>query len=170
MTAGPPGRLDADEACDAFAAALDPVRAEAAAAGVPLALEHNHALRRDIGFLHTLRDMVEYAEQVDLGIVVELNNCWIERRLPQTFRRGAPRFSVVQVSDYAIGTSDTPNRLVPGDGDIPLERLLGLLLEAGYAGPFDLEFLGPKIEAEGYAPAIRRGVAWLSDTLERLGA
>ena len=105
MTAGPPGRLDAEEACDAFAAALDPVRAEAAAAGVPLALEHNHALRRDIGFLHTLRDMVEYAEEIDLGIVVELNNCWIERRLPDTFRRGASRFSVVQVSDYAIGTS-----------------------------------------------------------------
>ena len=57
---------------------------------------------------------------------------------------------LVQVSDFAVGTLATPDRLVPGDGDIPLARILGQVLDAGYAGVFDLELIGPKIDAEGY--------------------
>ena len=68
---------------------------------------------------------------------------------------------LVQVSDFAVGTLSTPNRLVPGDGDIPLDRILGQVLDAGYAGCFDLELIGPAIEAEGYA--VRRSPARSSD-------
>jgi sugar phosphate isomerase/epimerase len=65
------------------------------------------------------------------------------------------------VSDFVVGTLTTPDRAVPGDGDIPLEHLLAQLLDAGYQGVFDLELIGPRIEAEGYEPAIRRGLAAL---------
>ena len=44
------------------------------------------------------------------------------------------------------------------------------LLDAGYQGLFDIEVLGPHIEAEGYAAAIRRSADWLSDLLKRCGA
>ena len=44
-----------------------------------------------------------------------------------------------------------PNRCAVGDGDIPVERLMGMVLDAGYEGAFDLEILGPRIEEEGYA-------------------
>ncbi len=57
---------------------------------------------------------------------------------------------LVQVSDYVIGTLRTPDRAVPGDGDIPLARIIGQLLEAGYDGVFDIELIGPRIEVEGY--------------------
>jgi sugar phosphate isomerase/epimerase len=60
--------------------------------------------------------------------------------------------------------------MVPGDGDIPLERVIGNLLDAGYTGRFDIEMLGPHIEAEGYESAVPRAVGWLSTTLDRLGA
>ena len=76
----------------------------------------------------------------------------------------------VQVSDYAIGTLSTPDRLVPGDGDIPIERILGDVLDAGYTGMFDIELIGPRIEDEGYASAIGRSVDWLGAALTRLGA
>jgi sugar phosphate isomerase/epimerase len=59
---------------------------------------------------------------------------------------------------------------VIGDGDIPLERLLAMILDAGYAGMFDLELLGPKIEAEGYLSATRRSLERASEMLEQLGA
>ena len=62
----------------------------------------------------------------------------------------------LQVSDFAVGTLSTPNRLVPGDGDIPLRRIVDQLLDAGYEGVFDLELVGPKIEEEGYRGAIAR--------------
>ena len=62
------------------------------------------------------------------------------------------------------------NRRVPGDGDMPLTWLIEQLLEAGYGGVFEIEVIGPHIEAEGYASAIRRSVHWLNETLVRLGA
>jgi sugar phosphate isomerase/epimerase len=73
------------------------------------------------------------------------------------------------VSDYAVGTLSTPNRLVPGDGDIPIERILRDVLDAGYTGMFDIELIGPRIEDEGYGPAISRSVDWLTGALTRLG-
>ena len=61
------------------------------------------------------------------------------------------------------------NRRVLGDGDIPLEWLLGHLLDAGFAGYFEIETLGPAIEAEGYGPAIARSLAWLNERLTKWG-
>ena len=131
-------------------------------------MEHNSQLRRDIGFIHTLSEIVDLpkrlgSESVSNSITVGLNGIC-------TFRRGVSFFHLVQVSDFVVGTFDTPNRAVPGDGDIPLERLIGEILEAGYQGPFEVELVGPRIDEEGYSSAIVRSVRWLSDVLERLGA
>jgi sugar phosphate isomerase/epimerase len=78
--------------------------------------------------------------------------------------------SLVQIGDYKLGTFDIPNRCALGDGDIPVERLFGLLLDAGYGGPFDLEILGPEIEEEGYRAPIVRSVERASEILDRFGA
>jgi sugar phosphate isomerase/epimerase len=75
------------------------------------------------------------------------------------------RITVVQVSDYLVGETTRMNRRVLGDGSIPLEWLLGQLLDAGYKGMFEIETLGPAIEAEGYASAIRRSLDWLNQRL-----
>ena len=63
-----------------------------------------------------------------------------------------------------------PSNEIAGDGDIPLRRILGGLLDAGYRGFFELEILGPRIEAEGYESAVRRSLAHLGTLLEELGA
>ena len=47
---------------------------------------------------------------------------------------------------------------------------MGLVLDAGYHGPFDLEILGPRIEEEGYRAPIGRSVERASEMLARLGA
>lgn len=101
---------------------------------------------------------------------MEVNACWAERGLAGTIAAGVDRLRLVQVSDFAVGTLSTPNRLVPGDGDIPLERIVGDVLSAGYAGCFDLELVGPRIDEEGYEPACRRSVDRLTAMLTALGA
>ncbi|CNK71281.1 xylose isomerase domain-containing protein [Mycobacterium tuberculosis] len=78
--------------------------------------------------------------------------------------------ALVQICDYSFGTPDTPNRSVIGDGDIPLERLIGDILDVGYTGVFDIEILGARIEAEGYRSAVGRSVERASDLLNHLGA
>ena len=101
---------------------------------------------------------------------MEINACWLERALDDTVADGVDTFRLVQVSDFVLGTVDTPNRAVPGDGDIPLARILGQVLAAGYAGAFDLEIIGPRIEQEGYESAVHRSVDNVAAILDELGA
>jgi sugar phosphate isomerase/epimerase len=158
VTAGAPGALGWDDCVRALGDALEPLRAPAARLGVRLAVEHTNPMRRDIGFIHSLRDMVEVARRLDVGVVFEVTNCWYERDLEATIVDGAGTFDVVQLSDYLVGTVSATERAVPGDGDIPLARIIGLLCEAGFDGPFELEMLGPRVEEEGYGPAIARAL------------
>ena len=170
LTTGPAGALAWDEAADALEEALGPVLAAARARDLRFALEHTNSLRVDVGFVHTLRDAVDLARRLDVGVCMEVNACWAERDLAATVAEHVDRLALVQVSDYAIGTLSTPARLVPGDGDIPLERILGQVLAAGYEGRFDLELVGPAIDAEGYEASSRRALATLGSMLESLGA
>jgi sugar phosphate isomerase/epimerase len=170
FTTGPAGSLPWEDAADAFEAALAPVLVEARGRGVPFAIEHTNSLRVDVSFVHTLRDALDLARRLDAGVCMEVNACWAERGLAGTVAGGVDRLRLVQVSDFAVGTLSTPNRLVPGDGDIPLERILGQVLAAGYEGCFDLELIGPRIEEEGYRSACRRSIDRLGEMLESLGA
>jgi len=166
FTTGPtPPRMPTDEAFDRAVANAAPILAYAKKIGVPLALEHNNAAHRDVGFVNTLHHCVEFSQATGIGICLEIQNCWIERDLPRLFRENMDRITVVQVSDYLVGETTRMNRRVLGDGSIPLEWLLGQLLDAGYKGMFEIETLGPAIEAEGYASAIRRSLDWLNQRL-----
>jgi len=170
FTTGPAGPLPWDEAAGALESALAPVLPEARSRGVPFAIEHTNSLRVDIGFVHTLADAIDLARRLDVGVCMEVNACWAERGLADTVTAGVDRLRLVQVSDFAVGTLSTPNRLVPGDGDIPLPRILGDVLAAGYAGCFDLELVGPRIDDEGYESACRRSVDRLTEMLTALRA
>jgi sugar phosphate isomerase/epimerase len=170
VTTGPAGPLSWETAADALEAALGPVLGEARDRSLPFALEHTNSLRVDVGFVHTLADVVDLARRLDVGVCMEINACWAERGLGETIAGSMDRIRLVQVSDFAVGTLSTPNRLVPGDGDIPLARILGQVLDAGYDGCFDLELIGPAIEAEGYATAVPRAVDRLADLLASLEA
>jgi sugar phosphate isomerase/epimerase len=170
FTTGPSGPAVWEDAANSLRASLAPVIARAQSSGVSLALEHTNSLRADVGFVHTLRDAIDLARSLDIGVCMEINACWGERALRETIVNGIERIRIVQLSDYVVGTLSTPDRAVPGDGDIPFDRIVGDLLEAGYAGTFDLELIGPRIEAEGYERAVPRAVDTVEALLIRLGA
>lgn len=168
FTTGPAGVLTWEEAADALEAAMAPVLAEAKSRGVRFAVEHTNSLRVDVGFVHSLADVLDLARRLDTGVCMEINACWAERGLAATIAAGIERIALVQISDYRIGTLTTPARLVPGDGDIPIERIVRTVLAAGYTGDFDLELIGPAIDDEGYDAAVPRSIDWLSDLLTRV--
>lgn len=165
LTTGPAGSLEWEAAAGALRSAINPVRIAAAQAGVRIAIENTSAMRLDLSFATTLRDTVDLAENLGVDVCVELNSCWAERAFVATLLRARPRLAHVQISDASVGSLSTPDRLVPGDGDIPLARRIGELLAAGYAGAFEIEMVGPRIEAEGYESAIRRAIAYVSELL-----
>jgi sugar phosphate isomerase/epimerase len=165
FTTGPFAPLTWDEAAEALAEALKPVLPAARDAGVTFAIEHTNSLRVDVGFVHTLADAIDLARTLDTGVCMEVNACWAERDLAATIRTGIDRLALVQISDFKVGTVASSQRLVPGDGDIPLHRIIGDLVDAGYEGLFELELIGDAIVAEGYDRAIPRAVDTLDDLL-----
>jgi sugar phosphate isomerase/epimerase len=170
FTTGPFAPLTWDEAADALEAALQPVLAEARARNIDFAIEHTNSLRVDVGFVHTLRDAVDLAARLGTGVCMEINACWAERGLDTTIREHVDRIRLVQVSDFKVGTIASSQRLVPGDGDIPLARILRTLVDAGYCGMFELELIGDAIAGEGYDAAVPRAVDALDRLLDDVGA
>lgn len=170
MLTGGHGTLTWEEATDRFAEAVAPCVAEAKAAGVALSIETAGAFRAHFHLAHNLRDTTTLAEKADIGVCLDLFSVWTEAGLQQSIERAMPRVVLVQVGDYVFGDPCLPGRAVPGDGNIPLERILGWVLQAGYRGAFDLELVGARIEKEGGVSAARRAAVHVSEILRRLGA
>jgi sugar phosphate isomerase/epimerase len=159
-----------DEAADLFSEFVAPAVARADELGVPLLLEPTNPLRADISFIFWQRDAMDLARRAGTKVMLDFQSCWYERGLEQVVRTNMDLVGLTQISDYVIGTTETGNRVVPGDGDIPLERLLAMVLDAGFEGSFDLEVMGPRVEEEGYRSSVRRSVERASELLDRVGA
>lgn len=170
MLTGGRGGLTWEDAAEAFSEAIAPCVARAKDAGVTLMVEPASTVFADIHIAHSLRDAVLLAEMADIGVCLDVFTCWTEARLQQTIQRAAPRIHLMQVSDYVLGDRASPCRAVPGDGAIPLARILGWALDAGYTGAFDLELLGPRIDGEGRVAACARSARWISDFMDGRGA
>lgn len=170
LVTGGRGPLSWEQAAERFAEILAPCLAPAREKNVRLTVETASDFNVDIHIAHTLDDTVTLAEIAGIDVCVELHACWFEARLKEKLARAIPKTGLVQVSDYVAGDRTAPCRAVPGDGMIPLECLLGHILELGYEGVFDLELLGPRIDAEGPRPATRRAAEYMSELLTRLGA
>ena len=164
------GDVPWERAAEMFCQAVAPIAARAGEFGVRLAVEPTNPLRTDVSFVHCVRDAMDLARMAGIGVVVDFYSAWYERHLDQLLRDNIDLVTLVQIGDYKLGTFDMPHRCAIGDGDIPVERLLRLVLDAGYQGRFDLEILGPTIESEGYRAPIVRSVERASEMLERLGA
>jgi sugar phosphate isomerase/epimerase len=169
MLTGGRNGLPWEQAAERFAQAIEPCVHEAEQAGVSLAIENASSLYADIHLAHTLRDTITLAELAGIGICIDLFHCWAEADLAGLLRRALPRTQLIQLSDYVLGDRALPARAVPGDGAIPIETFVAQALADGYRFGFDLELLGPRIDAEGRLAAAGRACAAVSAMLDRLG-
>jgi len=173
LTPGRPTGAVWEQVLDRLAEAVAPSVAYARDKGVRLAFEPSK--RTEVSFVHTLGDAIDVAERTGLGIVADIGNFWMERDLRATLLRAAPHIALVQLTDVSIGTVRSPDdppsggRVPFGEGDLPIARILHDIKDTGYAGPLELELIGPLGDREGYAPVIRRGVAAAEAMLSEAG-
>jgi sugar phosphate isomerase/epimerase len=167
---GPPGRgwFDQwDANCAAYAEAVAPCLAHARERDVTLAFEPT--LRPALSFVHTLRDGLDLCAVSGVAMVVDIGNCCTERDHRATIRAmPINRMGLVQISDLDAGTPAAPGmgiRVLPGEGDLPLEDHIRAAHEAGYAGAYEIELLG---QAEPDRTAIRRSLELVSAMLDRV--
>jgi sugar phosphate isomerase/epimerase len=162
--------MTVDESIDALCTVIRPLVDRAREVGIRFAIEPSTPVNHDRGCLHSLHDSIWVAEQTGADLIVDVQTTWLERDLKTMVRENLDRVALVQVSDYIVPTETRFSRAVPGDGAIPIERILEDILEVGYDGVFEVELMGPRILEEGYESAVPRAVSWLSDCLYRLNA
>jgi sugar phosphate isomerase/epimerase len=166
--AGPAGGLSWDDAAEALVTASATVVSHSGRVGVPLIMEQTNPLYADTDFVHSFRDAVDRAAVTGLGLCLDLFHIWEERYLLENARRALPALHLLQLGDFCYGTRQVPDRAVPGDGVMPIRRIVGGLVESGYQGPIDLELLGPRIWREGARSAAVRAGRYMSDLLQSM--
>lgn len=170
MTTGGRGSLRWAEATARFAEEIAPCAARAREAGVKLSLEPTSHLYADASIAHRLFDTLTLATRAGIGVGIDLFACWVDADIEDAIVAAGPHTALVQVSDYVFGDRGLPCRAVPGDGAVPLDRLIPLILQNGYRGYFDLEVIGPRLETEGPEAGLGRAGDWMTQLLDGTGA
>ncbi|WP_375385276.1 TIM barrel protein [uncultured Microbacterium sp.] len=164
-TTGGRGAMTWADAARCYLEVVAPCVAYAAERSIRLVLEPTPAAYADAHLLHTLRDTIDLAERAHAGVCIDIFGSWTDPDLDDQIRRIAADGALAQVADYVYGDRNIPCRAVPGDGAIPLRHIIDVTLSAGYAGVFDLELIGPRIDAEGHRAAVIRAADVLGGIL-----
>ncbi|HLJ68505.1 MAG TPA: sugar phosphate isomerase/epimerase family protein [Chloroflexota bacterium] len=110
--------------------------------GARVALEPLNATIMNVeSAIWTLRQGMQVVEAVDrpnFGICLDSWNIWQNADLETAIRACGDRIFVVQLSDWRTPRS-FQDRLVVGEGEIPLSPLLRAVHQAGYRGPYVVE-------------------------------
>jgi sugar phosphate isomerase/epimerase len=159
LTSGSRGEMSWPEAARRFAEEIAPCAEYARNSGVALGIEPTSHLYADVSIAHRLSDTVSLARAANIGVGIDLFACWVDADIESAIAVAGPICAFVQVSDYVFGDRALPCRAVPGDGTMPLDHLIGLILATGYRGSFDLEIIGPRLAAEGCEAGLRRAIS-----------
>ena len=119
--------------------ALAPVAADH---GVRLALEPLNPtsvnVESAIWTVDQALDVIEATGRDEVGLCLDYWNIWQNAELDAAITRAGDRIFTVQASDWRTPRSFA-DRVVPGDGDIPLGRLIAATRRAGFTGPYVVE-------------------------------
>lgn len=114
----------------------------AAGHGVRIALEPlNPTIMNVESAIWTLEQGMRVVEAVDcdnFGICLDLWNIWQNANVVASIKACGDRIFVVQVSDWRTPQS-YQDRLIPGQGEIPMAPLLRAIHESGFRGAYAVE-------------------------------
>ena len=165
LTTGGRGTMTWSDAAERFAAEITPCDQRAREVGVTLSLEPTSHLYAEASIAHRLRDTIDLARRAGISVGIDLFACWFDADIEDAISATGPLCALVQVSDYVYGDRGLPCRAVPGDGVIPLDRLIPLIAKTGYRGFYDLEVIGPRLALEGPENGLRRAADFIAALL-----
>ncbi len=169
MTTGGRGSLAWDEAARRFAEAVAPCAEAARTAGIGLGIEPTSHLYADASIVHRLADVITLTRPAGIAPLIDIFACWFDSDIEQALQAAAPLSPLAQISDYVPGDRSLPCRAVPGDGAVPFEHFVPLMVQAGFNGWWDIEVIGPRLQAEGEERGLRRAAAHIGGLLEQAG-
>ncbi len=133
---------DMDEAMRVVTRELTALAPVAADHGVRLALEPLNPtsvnVESAIWTIDQALAVIEATGRDEVGLCLDYWNIWQNADVDAAIARAGDRIFTVQASDWRTPRSFA-DRIVPGDGSIPLDRLIAVTRKAGFAGPYVVE-------------------------------
>jgi len=118
--------------------------------GVRLALKPTHpAASSGCGFFTELFDAWQFVEaigQPSVGLALDLWHFGGQSGLLSLLPAICSRLMVVSLADCRGAPTADHERLAPGDGTLPLGRLVTALADAGFAGDVEFEFVAKPVD------------------------
>jgi sugar phosphate isomerase/epimerase len=149
------------QAIERAASALGEALPDAHRHGVDLSIEPLRPVHTD--FVNTLPQAMDLVAAVDdprCGICLDTFQVWrgAEERdkVLGEVRDAGPRTQIVQVADSRVEPRSREDRLVPGEGVIPLEAMLAVLFATGYEGWLAVEIMSEELWASDYDDLLAR--------------
>lgn len=125
--------------------ALAPVAADN---GIKLALEPLNPtsvnVESAIWTIDQALDVIEAAGCDEVGLCFDYWNIWQNADVEAAVARAGDRIFTTQASDWRTPRSFA-DRIVPGDGTIPLARLIAATRAAGFKGPYVVEIFSTNV-------------------------
>jgi sugar phosphate isomerase/epimerase len=110
--------------------------------------------------------VVEAVDRANFGICLDYWNIWQNDGVEQAIRDCGDRIFLVQCSDWRTPRS-FQDRVIPGDGEIPLASLLQATVDAGYRGPYVVEIFSGDVPDALWAGDLERVITASRAGLDR---
>ena len=110
-------------------------------------------------FLNSLDHALDIIDAIDhpqVQLAFDAYQLFDEPRLVERIPEIAKRTSIVQLSDCDRAPTSNKDRLMPGEGKIPLKNLVQAFQMAGYAGYFDIQVWSSKVWKSNYSHLIEQ--------------
>ena len=144
---------DMDEAMKVVARELKALAPVAADNGVKLALEPLNPtsvnVESAIWTVDQALDVIEAAGRDEVGLCLDYWNIWQNADVEAAIARAGDRIFTTQASDWRTPRSFA-DRIVPGQGTIPLGRLIAATRKAGFTGPYVVEIFSMDVSDSLY--------------------
>lgn len=115
----------------------------AALYGIQLTLQPMHPMfAKSWSFIHSLDETLLLLDRVrDSRLKIDFGtyHLWQEPQLPRRLAELAPRIGLVRIADWGDAPRDDHDRLLPGQGRLPLAQVIRTLENNGYSGWYELE-------------------------------
>jgi 2-keto-myo-inositol isomerase len=135
----------------------------AARHGVAIAFEHHGYSRCSINTLDQALGVLDELDAPNLGLVIDAFHFYVGgSRLEDLARLDTKRLAIVHLADVDHADRSTlgkPNRVLPGDGVLPVKDIVDGVKRLGYHGAYSLELFREEYWAMDPMIVARKGLA-----------
>lgn len=154
--------------------ALARIAAVAEEFDVRLSLEPIHpGCGHEWSFVNDLESTLEVIEKIGsshLGLVLDTYHVGMNDDVISLLADIEPYLNLLQLGDGRHSPLGEMNRCLLGDGCVPNDEIVSLLLELGYTGPIEAEVLGEDVEPLCYESVLDHTAAFLKSVVRRVAS